>query len=149
MNKTLKILLILISTTIILTGITYASVKIYEKIKGQATMTPIFTGEIGDTDTNNIWISTFQLAWNEFKENVVGKNIEFEDESSKIANELNKNIFTKEMLSENSYYISVEKTSPELREKLLKDINEKFGIKDNSILNEVNFDTIGNSYTIY
>ena len=38
------------------------------------------------------------------------------------------------MLSENSYYISVEKTSPELREKLLKDINEKFGIKDNSIL---------------
>ena len=44
MNKTLKILLILISTTIILTGITYASVKIYEKIKGQATMTPIFTG---------------------------------------------------------------------------------------------------------
>jgi len=149
MNKTLKILLILISTTIILTGITYASVKIYEKIKGQATMTLIFTGEIGDTDTNNIWISTFQLAWNEFKENVVGKNIEFEDESSKIANELNKNIFTKEMLSENSYYISVEKTSPELREKLLKDINEKFGIKDNSILNEVNFDTIGNSYTIY
>lgn len=149
MNKTLKILLILVSTTIILTGITYASVKIYEKIKGQATMTPIFTGEIGDTDTNNIWISTFQLAWNEFKENVVGKNIEFEDESSKIANELNKNIFTKEMLSENSYYISVEKTSPELREKLLKDINEKFGIKDNSILNEVNFDTIGNSYTIY
>ena len=77
MNKTLKILLILISTTIILTGITYASVKIYEKIKGQATMTPIFTGEIGETDTNNIWISTFQLAWNEFKENVVGKNNEF------------------------------------------------------------------------
>lgn len=149
MNKLLKVLLIIISTTIILTGITYASIKIYEKIKGQATMTPTFTGEIGDTNINSIWIGTFQLAWNEFEKNVIGKNIEFEDGSSEIANELNKKIFTKEMLSENSYYINVEKTSPYLKEKILKDIDEKFGIENSPILNEISFEALDNSYTIY
>lgn len=149
MNKVLKVLLIIISTTTILTGITYASIKIYERIKGQATMTPIFTGKIGDADINSIWIGTFQLAWNEFEENVIGKNIEFEDGNLEIANELNKKIFSKEMISENSYYVSVEKTSPDLKEKILKDIDKKFDIKDNSILNKINFDRVDNGYTIY
>ncbi len=149
MNKVLKVLLIIISTTAILTGITYASVKIYEKIKGQATMIPIFTSKIGNTDINSVWIGTFQLAWNEFEKNVIGKKIEFEDGNSEILDELNKKIFTEEMLSEDSYYISVEKTSPKLKEKILTDINEKFKIEDNSILKEINFEQVDNSYTIY
>lgn len=149
MNKMIKVLLIIISTTVILTGITYASIKIYEIVKGQATMTATFTGKVGDTDLNRVWIGTFQLAWNELEENVIGKNIEFEDGNSEIINELNKKIFSKEMLSESSYYICVEKTYPELKEKILEDIDKKFSINNKTILDKVNFDKVNNGYTIY
>ena len=43
MNKLVKILLIVISATILLTGLTYAGRKMYGKVKEKATMTPIFT----------------------------------------------------------------------------------------------------------
>ena len=106
MNKLVKILLIVISATILLTGLTYAGRKMYEKVKEKATMTPIFTGELGNTDTNSVWVGTFQIAWNEFM-NRVGDNIKFEDGPSILADELNKKTFTKDMISSEDYYVRV------------------------------------------
>ena len=148
MNKTLKILLIIFSTTILLTGITYASIKIYERIKGQATMTPTFTEEIGNTDMNSIWIGSFQIGWNELL-NKIGGEVKFEDGSSKLADELNKKSFTKDMISPDNYYVKVEKTTPKLKEIIIDDISKKFKIQDLSILNKMNFQTRSESYTIY
>lgn len=148
MNKVLKVLLIIISTAFILTGIAYASIKINEKIKGQATITPTFTGEIGNTDMNSIWIGSFQIGWNELL-NKIGGEVKFEEGSSKLAEELNKKVFTKDMISSDSYYVKVEKTTPKLKGIIINDINKKFKIQDLSILNKMNFQTTGESYTIY
>ena len=148
MNKLVKILLIVISATILLTGLTYAGRKMYEKVKEKATMTPIFTGELGNTDTNSVWVGTFQIAWNEFM-NRVGGNIKFEDGPSTLADELNKKTFTKDMISAEDYYVRVEKTTPELKVSILKDIDEKFKMKNESILDQINFQPAGESYTMY
>ena len=148
MNKLVKILLIVISATILLTGLTYAGRKMYEKVKEKATMTPIFTGELGNTDTNSVWVGTFQIAWNEFM-NRVGDNIKFEDGPSILADELKKKTFTKDMISSEDYYVRVEKTTPELKASILKDIDEKFKMKNESILDQINFQPAGESYTMY
>lgn len=41
------------------------------------------------------------LVWNEFMDNIIGGKVEFENVFSKLADDLNKQSFTKEMLNEN------------------------------------------------
>lgn len=148
-NKLIKLLTWLIVISAITTGITYATIKIYERIQGQATLSPIFTEKLGDTDMNNIWVGSFQIAWNDFTE-IIGNNIEFEDGNSTLLNELNKKYFTKENLSEDDYYINIGKTSPELKDKIIKDLNNKFNMKSSSILDKIDFsNSTEDSYTIY
>ena len=149
-NKILKIIMIVLVTSTILGGLVYASFKLHEKNKDkQSNMIPIFTGKMGDTDTNNIWIGSFQLAWNEFLDEVVKGEVTFEDGESDLVNELNKKIFTKDMLNKDDYYIKVGKTTPELRENILNDLKYRFSVKSSSILDEINFDATEKSYTIY
>ncbi len=149
MNKVLKIFIIILCTTIILSGMVYVTAKIIESIKTK--LTPIFTSEIENIDTNTIWIGSFQIAWNEFMNTRINGNVEFINEKSKLTEELNKQTFTKDMLSSDDYYIKVEKTSNELKKEILKDIKNKFGIKKSYALNKINFNKnpADNSYTIY
>ena len=149
MNKVLKIFIIILCTTIILSGMVYVTAKIIESIKTK--LTPIFTSEVENIDTNTIWIGSFQIAWNEFMNTRINGNVEFINEKSKLAEELNKQTFTKDMLSSDDYYIKVEKTSNELKKEILKDIKNKFGIKKSYALNKINFNKNpeDNSYTIY
>lgn len=149
MNKALKIFIFIILATVVLGGITYAGIKLYERIKGEASITPAFTGQIGNLDTNSVWIGSFQLAWNEFLEQKIGGNVEFEDGKSELADELNKKVFTKDMISDDSYYVKVGETSPELKNEILNDISNRFGIEEFTILDGVNFEKAENSYTIY
>ena len=148
MNKVLKVLLIIVSTTVILTGITYASVKIYEKIKGQATMTPIYTSKISTIDTNKVWVGTFNLVWNDFMNEVIGKEIVFEDGDSELANELNKQTFTSKELSENSYFKIHGNANIELKNKIEYGIKEKFNDKS-KIIDKFNWEQNDNSYILY
>ena len=140
MNKVSKVFLCILCILIVVSGVVYAATKIYEKVKGEADLTPIFTGKIGDNDINSIWVGTFQLAWNEFMDQRVHGNVEFEDGESVLANELNKRTFTKDMLNETDYYIKVGETSNELKEQILKDIKDKFGIDGSQALEQINFD---------
>lgn len=102
-----------------------------------------------DVNKNNIWVGSFQLAWNEFMDKVVGKNIQFEHGNTELVNELNKKSFTKDMLSENSYYINVDKATPQLKTTILNDIKNKFNIENTTLLNNMNFDSQSDSYVIY
>lgn len=147
MNKVLKVLLIIVSTTVILTGITYASVKIYEKIKGQATMTPIYTSKISTIDTNKVWVGTFNLVWNDFMNEVVGREIIFEDGDSELANELNKQTFTSKELSENSYFKIHGNANIELKNKIESNIKQKFNL-DSRILDKIDWKN-ENAYVLY
>ena len=51
-------------------------------------------------------------------------------------------------MSNDSYYIKVDVTRPELKEIIKNDIKNKFNIDESSTLDKINFD-IPNSYTIY
>ena len=150
-NKILKILSIILAIGIIISGVVYASFKIYENVKSTS-MEPSFTGKLGDTNTNNIWVGSFQLAWNEFLDTRLnGKNLEFEDYNSELANELNKRSFTKDMLSKESYYIKVAETEPELKTQIENDLKDKFNY-NSTILNNLDFTKVdGNRkcYTLY
>ena len=147
MNKVLKVLLIIVSTTVILTGITYASIKIYQKIKGQATMTPIYTSKISTIDTNKVWVGTFNLVWNDFMNEVVGREIIFEDGDSELANELNKQTFTSKELSENSYFKIHGNANIELKNKIESNIKQKFNL-DSRILDKIDWKN-ENAYVLY
>ena len=58
-NKIIKLFLVLLLLGAAATGIVYATIKIHEKVSEEAKLTPIFTGVIGDTDINSIWIRKF------------------------------------------------------------------------------------------
>lgn len=90
---------------------------------------------------------TFDLAWNELIE-YLGGPIEFENETSELANNLNKQSFTKDMLNENSYYIGQGLVSPKLKTEIEKNLNERFG-KSSDILDDINWNTSDNEYLVY
>lgn len=149
MKKISKLLLSVVLVIMLATGITYAAIKVYKRIQGQASLSPIFTEKLGDTNMNNIWVGSFQIAWNEFCE-TIGGDIVFEDGNSTLVDELNKKYFTKENLSEEDYYINIGKISPELKNKIIKDLNDKFNLNRSIILDKIDFNnSINNGYTIY
>ena len=147
MNKVSKVFIIIICVSAILSGIVYATTKIYENIKERAEMTPTYTSKISTIDTNKVWIGTFNLVWNDFMNEVIGGKIEFEDGYSELANELNKQTFTTSELSENSYYKIHGESTFELKEKIEKSIKEKFN-ENSQVLDKVLWGD-SNSYTLY
>ena len=85
---------------------------------------PMFSTET--QDQNKVWVGTFQLVWNDLMDNVVKAPIEFTDGPSNLADELNKQEFTKEMLSDNSYYTAHGVANMNLKEQIDTALMEKF-----------------------
>lgn len=115
MNKVLKIFVIIISTTIALSGIVYATTVIYNKyIKNNTnhniTMNPSYQSTLDENTINNLWVGTLDLAWKDLEEKIGLNKIELEGEMPQIANDLNESTFSKEMLNPNDYKINVERT---------------------------------------
>lgn len=149
-NKIIKLLVWITIIVVISSGAVYAAMKIYENYKNNASLTPIFTGKIGNTDYNSIWVGTFNLAWNELIEQITKGKVEFEEGNTELVNELNKQSFKKEQLSEEDYYIKVGKTTPKLKEEILSDIKDKFDIDNSSLLENIDFQPSSHEdFTIY
>ncbi len=115
MNKVLKIFVIIICTTITLSGIVYATTVIYNKyIKNNTnhniTMNPSYQSTLDENTINNLWVGTLDLAWKDLEEKIGLNKIELEGEMPQIANDLNESTFSKEMLNPNDYKINVERT---------------------------------------
>ena len=145
-NKIIRLLLWFIILTVLVSSLTYAGFIIYEKYK--ASLIPTYTEEFDNSEKNNMWVCTFNLAWNEFMDKRFDGEVTFKSDTPDIVNSLNKRDFTKDQLSENSYYIKVDVTRPELKEIIKNDIKNKFNIDETFALDKINFD-IFNSYTIY
>lgn len=115
MNKVLKIFVIIICTTIALSGIVYATTVIYNKyIKNNTnhniTMNPSYQSTLDENTINNFWVGTLDLAWKDLEDKIGLNKIELEGEMPQIANDLNESTFSKEMLNPNDYKINVERT---------------------------------------
>ncbi len=109
-NKFIRLLSWFIIISIISSGVVIA-VKFINKKINNAKLTPSFSGDIGNISENKVWVGTFQLAWNELMEKLGGP-IEFENENSELANDLNKQSFTRNDLSDDSYYIATRHNFP-------------------------------------
>ena len=110
MNKAMKIILIILTTTILLSGLVYAGMIIYKNYNKNSNITfnQNFESTLDENTINNIWIGTLDLAWKDLEEKIGGK-VELE-ENVDIVNKLNESKFSKEMLDENDYEINVTKT---------------------------------------
>ena len=110
MKKPVKILLIVFGISILLSGLVYAGTLIYNKFNKNHNISfnESFESTIDENTINNVWIGTLDLAWKELEEKL-GRKIELEEVVG-IAEELNKSEFSKDMLDENDYEISIEKT---------------------------------------
>lgn len=141
-----KMFIILLIIVIFMVGILFS--KRIPRIRVQKTKAPVlYSGTKGESDIDTIWCGTFQLAWNELI-NKVGKDIEFENFDSELVTKLNQQNFTKDMLSEDSYYIKVGKTTPNLKKEIVQDLKDKFGENKSSYLDKLSFDRT-NGFTIY
>ncbi|MHC1684535.1 MAG: hypothetical protein AB6733_16595 [Clostridiaceae bacterium] len=78
---------------------------------------------------NMIWCGTFQLAWNELKDNMIKQDIKIKDEN-KLSTELNKKAFTKDYLSEKDYIAMVGYNKDGIVEKINTTLKEKFNEGD-------------------
>lgn len=100
------------------------------------------------TAPNRVWVGTFSLVWNDLMDNIVKGPVKFKGEKSKLAEELNQQPFTKNYLSEDSYYTEFGQTSPELRATIEQAIKEKFN-ETSDVLNAVDWTPGPNKYVAY
>lgn len=76
-------------------------------------------------DNNMIWCGTFQLAWNELRDNIIKEDIKLEGES-KVSPQLNKKAFTKEYLNEKDYIAMAGYNKDSIVEKINAALQDKF-----------------------
>ena len=87
--------------------------------------------------TNSVWCGTFQLVWNDMVNNVVKQNVVFTPQE-KIVENLNKQTFKEDQLSEKDYYKVYDLLTLDLKEKIEKAIKEKFN-EQSDILDSIDW----------
>ena len=148
MNKVSKVMIVILCISILLAGGVYATIKIMENFTGKASITPTYTSQLSTMDTNKVWCGTFNLVWNDFMNDVIGGKIEFEDGPSKLADELNKQSFKADQLSENSYFkIHGQAMGDDLRNKIQNGIKQKFN-EDSKLVDRIDWND-SNGYVLY
>ena len=86
---------------------------------------------------NSIWCGTFQLVWNDLKNEVVKKDIVFEPQEI-IADNLNKEEFRAEMLSDEYYYKNFGLKTLDLKTEIENGIKQKFN-QESDILDNIDW----------
>lgn len=145
-QKLLKLCAAFAGFSILTVGVVFGGIALKNYINN-AKLNPSFSGSIGNVKENKVWVGTFQIAWNELMD-YLGGPIEFEDSTSLLADDLNKQSFNKDMLNEDSYYIGKGIVSPALKEQIENDLKEKFN-SNSEILDSIDWNTDYEEYLIY
>lgn len=83
-----------------------------------------------DSVKDKVWCVTFQLVWNDFMDKInYGKPILLAGGNPSIATELNKRVYTTDILNEQSYYKKDGVISKKLKKQIEKELQKKFGEK--------------------
>ncbi len=127
-----KILMIILFLLIIIAGIVF-----FAKREAPVELEPKKTPEISNTkmnlvtsledeiSSNTAWCGTFNLIWNDLKNDLAKQDIIFDPQPEMVKN-LNKGTFNTSYLAEDSYYKVYGVPSLELKAKIEKAIKEKF-----------------------
>lgn len=115
MNKSLKVLLIVVLVGTLLSGVVYAGAVIYNNyIKNNRnhniSMNPSYQSTIDENTINNLWVGTLDIAWKELESQLEMDKIDLQDGNLPVVDDLNSSTFTKDMLDSNDYSILVERT---------------------------------------
>lgn len=112
MNKVSKVVVMILVTVVIFSGVVYAASQIYKKFNTHhhVSMNPSFQSTLDENTVNNLWVGTLDLAWKELGEKINKSKIELEVGNLPIVDDLNSSVFTKDMLDKNDYEIKVERT---------------------------------------
>lgn len=138
MNKKIKILIIVI-LMILLVTITFfvinkANILSKKAIKLQSVAGVTVVPTMRDTITSDSsWCGTFQLVWNDMKNDVVKKDVIFTPQEE-MADNLNKEEFTQDMISDEYYFKIYGLKSIKLKEQIENGIMEKFN-QESDIIN--------------
>jgi len=100
------------------------------------------------TATNQVWVGTFQLIWNDLIDEIVKHPVEFVGTKSLMADNLNRREFTVEDLSESSYYKKLGLASPEMKREIETGIKEKFN-ETSDILHMFDWTPAPDKYILY
>lgn len=103
-----------------------------------------------EIQNNTAWCGTFQLIWNDLKNDLAKQDIVFiDDPNLQVVENLNKEEFKEEDLSEESYYKTYGHPSIEFKKQIEEAIKEKFN-ETSDILDDFNWSNSGpNDYFLY
>lgn len=117
------------------------------KPKGESKMNIVLSLEDTISD-NTAWCGTFNLIWNDLKNDLAKQDIEFTPQLEIVKN-LNKGTFTTSQLSEESYYKVYGTPSLRLKKQIEQAIKEKFN-ETSDILDDFNWEGRDpNDYFLY
>lgn len=91
-----------------------------------------------EIQNDTIWCGTFQLIWNDLKNDLAKQDIVFNPQP-KVVDNLNKETFTVDDISEEYYYKKIGVPSFELKEEIEKAIKDKFN-ETSEILDDFNWE---------
>lgn len=146
MNKKVKILIVLIMLVVlaVLLSILVSKTNILSKKATKLSKTddikivPTMRDEIAQDSS---WCGTFQLVWNDMKNEVVKKDVVFNPQEV-MADNLNKEEFTQDMISDEYYYKIYGLKTLELKEQIENGIKEKFN-QESDIINDLDWSEEG------
>lgn len=137
-----RILSLILTSSLLLTGCSFETKNPnnnknqteYER-SSSITMIPTLKDTISG---DSIWCATFQLVWNDMKNEVVKQDIMFQEELPMVDN-LNSEGFTADMISDEYYYKAYGLKTLKLKEQIEKEIKDKFN-ETSGILNDFGWD---------